>query len=93
MTDVIAKTNIALPPPGGPYDFNVYFDHDLHDVAFSFCKATYLVKINIFVMFNTLITVESLLDMGAGLNLIDNDFLPRACKSSLCRSNCCSYKH
>lgn len=65
-TNAIGKTNINLPPPTRLYASNTHFDGGPRDVASSFHKQTYRVKILIDVPSNALLTVAILIDMAAG---------------------------
>lgn len=64
--DTIAKCNIRLLPPAGPYLLKVQFDDGPHDVASFFRKLTNLVRLPIGATSNALLTVVRLLDTGAG---------------------------
>lgn len=77
-TDVITKTNIWLPPVTRRYISSVHFENSPREVASFVRKQTYHVKISINCTANDLLTVARLLDMIAGLNLIDKDFPPVA---------------
>lgn len=74
-TEMSAKKNIQLLPPARPYAFNVQFKDRPPDVPSIFRKAANCIKILIGFTSNVLLTVASLLDMGAGQNLIIKGFL------------------
>lgn len=89
--DEMAKPQARLLPLTGQYVFIVQFDDGPHDIAPFFCKQTYCLRIWIVFTSNALLTVVSLLDMGAGPNLIKMDFLPppgRNLSNRSYRDNC-----
>lgn len=77
-TDAFEKSNIRLPSPAGLYVFNVDFDDGPHIVTSFFRRPDYRVKMFIGATWNASLTVASLLDIGASLNLIQRYFLPQA---------------
>lgn len=81
--DASGKTNVQLPLPAIQYVFNVHFDNGQHDVASYLRKPTYRIKISMIATSRIILAVASLLDSGADLNLIYNDFLPPVWKQSI----------
>lgn len=57
-----------------PYSMVVHYDEDSHDVASSFRKPTYRIRISVCIRSTTSLTVASLLNTSVGLNLINRDF-------------------
>lgn len=81
--DTSAKISIQIPPPTRHYVFNVLFDNDLHDMKSLFYKAAYRVNNSIGALSNFLIAIESVLNIGAGPNMINEAFLRPAWKGSV----------
>lgn len=81
--DGIGKQNIRLPLAIWPYMFNVLFDYSPQHVVSFFRKPTYRVRISIGAMQNTLRTMTSVLDSGAGRKLCNWNLLPTAWKESV----------
>lgn len=72
------KKKHTLPPSVVPYETDVQYDEkESYVIASFFRKPTYRVRISVGVTSQSMMTVASLFDTGAGPNLVNKSFIPR----------------
>lgn len=77
-TDASGSEQSPSTPLHGPYAMTIQRDDGPYDVASFFCKVTFGVRISVSISSNAMLTADSLIDTGAGPNIIGTDFLPTA---------------
>lgn len=78
-----AKEQLWAPSPNGLYTMTVMWKDSPYDVASFLHKATYRIRISVYIFSNFTLTGASLVCTGAGLELVKKDFIRTARKKSM----------